>query len=260
MAKFCTRLDKLLVDRGLTPSRERAQALILAARVVVDGRRLTKAGQQVRVDSNIEVTGEDIPFVSRGGLKLEHAMTTFGLDVEGLTAMDVGASTGGFTDCLLQHGARKVYAVDVGYGQLAWKLRQDPRVVVLEKRNIRFLPRELVPEPVHVTTMDTAFISLKLVIPAVIPFLAPNARLIALIKPQFEVGRSQVGKGGVVKDPELHRQVCESITEFCTTLGLTVMGVTPSPILGPKGNREFLLVALWAPGSPPAVQSGNIQT
>lgn len=260
MAKFSTRLDKLLVDRGLTPSRERAQALILAARVMVDGRRLTKAGQQVPIDSHIEVTGEDIPFVSRGGLKLEHALAELGLDVEGLTAMDVGASTGGFTDCLLQRGAKKVYAVDVGYGQLAWKLRQDPRVVVLEKQNIRFLPPGLIPEPVQVATIDTSFISLKLVIPAVLPFLAPNARLIALIKPQFEVGRSQVGKGGVVKDPELHRQVCESITEFCSALGLTVLGVTPSPILGPKGNREFLLVALSAPGSPSSVRNGTIET
>jgi len=250
MAKFSTRLDKLLVDRGLTASRERAQALILAARVLVDGRKVTKTGQQVSVDSKIELTGADMPYVSRGGLKLEHAIATFGIGVEGMVAMDVGASTGGFVDCLLQRGAKRVYAVDVGYGQLAWKLRQDPRVVVLEKHNIRFLPRDLVPEAVQVATMDTSFISLKLVIPAVIPFLARGARLIALIKPQFEVGRSQVGKGGVVKDPELHCRVCESITEFCRESGFTAIDVTPSPILGPKGNREFLLAALFSPDTP----------
>jgi 23S rRNA (cytidine1920-2'-O)/16S rRNA (cytidine1409-2'-O)-methyltransferase len=245
MAKSFVRLDKLLVDRGLTPSRERAQALILAARVLVDGTKVTKAGQKVSEDSLIEILGEDMPFVSRGGLKLQHAFETFGLNAEGLVAMDVGASTGGFTDCLLQHGARRVYAVDVGYGQLAWKLRQDPRVVVIERQNIRYLAPELIPEPIQLATMDTSFISLKLVLPAVVSFLEPTAKVVALIKPQFEAGRSLVGKGGVVRDPEVHRSVCESIAQFCESLGLRVQSVTASPILGPKGNKEFLLLGSW---------------
>lgn len=238
------RLDKLVLERGLAPSRERAQALILAAKIMVDGQRVTKAGQKVAPDCQVELIGEDLPFASRGGLKLEHAFETFPLNVRDLVAMDVGASTGGFTDCLLQHGAKRVYAIDVGYGQLAWKLRQDPRVVVLERQNIRHLPPERIPEPVQAATIDTSFISLKLVIPATLPFLEPNSLLVALIKPQFEAGRSQVGKGGVVRDAAIHQQVCDSIMEFCQSLGLLQqMAITPSPILGPKGNREFLLVA-----------------
>ncbi len=238
------RLDKLVVEKGLAPSRERAQALILAAKIRIDGQPVTKAGQKVSPDCRVELTGEDLPFASRGGLKLEHAFEAFRLDVRDLVAMDVGASTGGFTDCLLQHGAKKVYAVDVGYGQLAWKLRQDPRVVVLERQNIRHLPRQSIPEPVQVATIDTSFISLKLVIPATLPFLEHDAALVALIKPQFEAGRAQVGKGGVVRDPAIHQQVCDSIVEFCQSLGtLQQLAITPSPILGPKGNREFLLIA-----------------
>jgi 23S rRNA (cytidine1920-2'-O)/16S rRNA (cytidine1409-2'-O)-methyltransferase len=236
-------LDKLLVDNGLAPSRERAQAMILAAKVLVDGRKITKAGQKVTPDSRIELLTDDIPYVSRGGLKLQHALEFFKLDVAGMVAMDVGASTGGFTDCLLQHSARRVYAVDVGYGQLAWKLRQDSRVVVLERQNIRYLERKLVPEPVQVATVDASFISLKLVIPAVLPFLDTRAILIALIKPQFEVGKGQVGKGGVVRDPQLHKLSCESIEAFCRSLSFSVIGTTASPLLGPKGNREFLLAA-----------------
>lgn len=219
--------------------------MILAAKVLVNGAKITKAGHRVTQECLVEVLGEDIPFVSRGGLKLEHAFEIFGLDVNGLVAMDVGASTGGFTDCLLQHGARRVYAVDVGYGQLSWKLRQDPRVMVLERQNIRYLPHELIPEPIQMATTDTSFISLKLVLPAMGPFLAPMARVVALIKPQFEAGRELVGKGGVIRDPEVHRKVCESIAEFCESSGLRVQGITPSPILGPKGNTEFLLFALW---------------
>ncbi len=244
MAKSYTRLDKLVVDRGLAPSRERAQALILAARVLVDGAAFTKAGEQVHTECSLELTGEDIPYVSRGGVKLEHAIRSFNLDVRGLTAMDTGASTGGFTDCLLQHGAARVYAVDVGYGQLAWKLRQDPRVVVIERQNIRYLPKETVPEPIQVAVIDTSFISLKLVIPAVMSFLAPGALLIALIKPQFEAGRSRVGRGGVVRDQAVHDEVCASIVEFCTALGFEIIGTVASPILGPKGNKEFLLAAV----------------
>lgn len=243
MAKSSKRLDKVLVERGLMASRDRAQGFILSGRVLVDGRRVTKSGQMVAPGCAIEVTGDDNPFVSRGGIKLDHALKTFALKVEGLTAMDVGASTGGFTDCLLQHGARKVYAVDVGYGQLAWSLRQDPRVVVLERQNIRTLPRELIDERVQVATMDTSFISLKLVIPAVMPFLDDQALLVALIKPQFEAGREAVGKGGVVKDSQVHQQVCQDIDALCGELGLQVLGITPSPLLGPKGNREFLLAA-----------------
>ena len=238
-------MDKLLVDRGLVASRDRAQALILAAKVLVNGSRITKAGQKVSEDSEISLLGNDLPYVSRGGLKLQHAIETFGVRVSGLTAMDVGASTGGFTDCLLQNGAKKVYAVDVGYGQLAWKLRQDPRVVALERKNIRYLASDLVPEPIQLATIDASFISLKLVIPAVMSFLDSEAEIVALIKPQFEAGREHVGKGGVVRDPQVHEQVCGAISGFCEELGFRIVGVTPSPILGPKGNRELLLVALW---------------
>lgn len=244
MASTSARLDKLLVDRGLAPSRERAQALILAAKVLVDGHRVTKAGRLVSLDSLITLTGEDHPYVSRGGLKLERALDELKLSVEGLVAMDVGASTGGFTDCLLQRGALRVYAVDVGYGQLAWKLRQDPRVVVIERQNIRSISPDLIPEPIQLVTIDTSFISLKLVIPAVLPLLAHGAILVALIKPQFEAGRAQVGKGGVVRDPAIHDEVCRSTVELAESLGCGVLGVTPSPILGPKGNREFLLAAI----------------
>jgi 23S rRNA (cytidine1920-2'-O)/16S rRNA (cytidine1409-2'-O)-methyltransferase len=246
MAKSFTRLDKLLADRGITPSRERAQALILAAKVMVDGRPVTKSGHLVPLDCDIQLVGDDLPFVSRGGLKLQHAIETFQISLNGLVAMDVGASTGGFTDCLLQNGVKRVYAIDVGYGQLAWKLRQDPRVVVIERQNIRYLPPELAPEPVQVATVDTSFISLKLVIPAVLPFLDTCAKLIVLIKPQFEAGREHVGKGGVIRDPKIHEEVCEGITRFVKDLSFEVLGVTPSPILGPKGNREFLLAAVRA--------------
>jgi 23S rRNA (cytidine1920-2'-O)/16S rRNA (cytidine1409-2'-O)-methyltransferase len=273
MGNSFVRLDKLLVDRGLTNSRERAQALILAAKVLVDGERITKAGHRVAPGIGLQVLGEDHPFVSRGGLKLRHALETFRLNVTGLVTMDVGASTGGFTDCLLQHGAKRVYAVDVGYGQLAWKLRQDPRVVVLERQNIRYLSNDHIPEAIHLVTIDASFISLRLVIPSVMSFLNPplmdlenlvcdnvsaqesafttqsclprKAWLISLIKPQFEAGRARVGKGGVVRDREVHQAVCDSIAEFCQSLGLEVGGITPSPILGPKGNVEFLLFATY---------------
>jgi 23S rRNA (cytidine1920-2'-O)/16S rRNA (cytidine1409-2'-O)-methyltransferase len=237
-------LDKLLVDRGLAPTRERAQSLVLAAKVVVNGRLLTKAGQQVPADSEIRIIEEAIPYVSRGGLKLEHAIQTFSVEVSGRIAMDVGASTGGFTDCLLSFGARKVYAVDVGYGQLALKIRNDPRVIALERQNIRYLPAELVPDRIQIASIDTSFISLKLVIPAVQHFLAAEAVLIALIKPQFEAGRELVSKGrGVIRDARTHGEVCDGLAEFTAGLGFEVAGITASPILGPKGNREFLMVA-----------------
>ena len=237
------RLDKLLVERGLTPSRQRAEALILAAQVSVEGQVITKAGQQVGTSVNITIRGSDHPFVSRGGIKLAHALEAFRVSVDGLVAMDVGASTGGFTDCLLQHGARKVYAVDVGYGQLAWSLRQDSRVTVLERQNIRYLQRNQIAEGIDLATVDVAFISLKLVLPVLLPFLTPHGQLIALIKPQFEAGREHVGKKGVVRDPQIHAQVCGDIQECCQKLLLQISGIVPSPILGPEGNREFLLAA-----------------
>lgn len=243
MAKQSTRLDRLLVERGLIPSRQRAEALILAAHVRVNGEVITKAGYRVNTDADVVVHGSDHPFVSRGGLKLAHALEVFQVSAEGLVAMDVGASTGGFTDCLLQHGARKVYAVDVGYGQLAWRLRQDPRVVVLERQNIRYLHREQVPEDVQLVTIDVSFISLKLVVPVLLTFLAPYGRLIALIKPQFEAGRENIGKKGVVRDSQVHTMVCEDIHDFFEKHGLQIIGMVPSPILGPQGNREFLLAA-----------------
>ncbi len=251
MGRSFERLDKLLVDRGIVGSRERAQALVLAAKVLVDGSRVTKAGHRVAADARVELLGEDIPFVSRGGLKLQHALDAFSVDVRELAAVDVGASTGGFTDCLLQRGARRVYAVDVGYGQFAWKLRQDSRVIVIERQNIRSIPPERIPEPLDLAVIDASFISLRLVIPATLPFLKGGAGLIALIKPQFEAGRERVGKGGVVRDPAVHDDVCAAVADFCRASGLRVEGMTPSPILGPKGNREFLLLA-HVPNSPNA--------
>ncbi len=235
------RLDKLMVQRGLVPSREKAQAIIMAGMVRVDGQLARKPGQMVKEDVKIEVLGDPIPYVSRGGVKLEAALDRFSIPVEGKICMDVGASTGGFTDCLLQRGAERVYAVDVGWGQLHWKLRNDPRVVVLERRNIRYLPKEEIPEGIDLATIDTSFISLKLVIPAVLKFLKEQAEIIALIKPQFEVGKGEVERGGVVKDPRKHEKVIREIREFVQSLGLSPQGVMESPLLGPKGNREFFI-------------------
>jgi 23S rRNA (cytidine1920-2'-O)/16S rRNA (cytidine1409-2'-O)-methyltransferase len=217
----------------------------MAAKVLVNGRILTKAGQKVPEDSEIRIIADAIPYVSRGGLKLEHAIRAFSIEVSGRIAMDVGSSTGGFTDCLLSFGARRVYAVDVGYGQLALKLRDDPRVVPLERKNIRYLPVELIPDPVQIASIDTSFISLKLVIPSVLNFLEAEAVLVALIKPQFEAGREQASKGaGVIRDPRIHEQVCDALAQFTAGLGFEVVGIIPSPILGPKGNREFLMAAV----------------
>ncbi len=235
------RLDKLLVERGLVQSRERARAMILAGQVVVNDHAVDKAGTQVGSDAEIRFKGEDIPYVSRGGLKLEKGLEAFSLKVEGRVAIDVGASTGGFTDCLLQKGAARVYAVDVGYGQLAWKLRQDPRVVNMERTNIRDLSPEALTEQPSLAVIDASFISLDKVLPSTLPLLEADGEVLALIKPQFEVGRGEVGKGGVVRDPEKHAQVVEKIKEFAAQLGCKVLGVTDSPILGPKGNREFLI-------------------
>lgn len=235
------RLDKLLVQRGLVMSRERARALILAGKVIVDDHRVDKAGAQVHVDSDLRLKGEDIPYVSRGGLKLEKALREFTVIVRDKIAIDVGASTGGFSDCLLQFGAKKVYAVDVGYGQLAWGLREDPRIVNLERSNIRHLQPSQLDDIPTLAVIDASFISLAKVLPNTLSLLTDDAEVIALIKPQFEVGKGQVGKGGVVKDRSLHDQVVQQICNLVTELNCQVLGITESPILGPKGNREFLI-------------------
>ena len=241
MAVEKERLDKLVLDRGLAPSRERAKALIMAGQVVVDDHLADKAGLMVPVTAEIRIKGEVLPFVSRGGLKLEKALESFAIDVTGVCAIDVGASTGGFTDCLLTRGARRVIAVDVGYGQLAWKLREDPRVVNLEKTNIRYLEPAALPEVPDLAVIDASFISLDKVLPPTLRLIRSGGAIVALIKPQFEVGRGQVGKGGVVRDEKKHAEVVASVTAFAEGLGLTVEGVCESPILGPKGNKEFLI-------------------
>ena len=236
------RLDLLLVDKGLVPSRQKAQALIMAGKVLVDRQRLDKPGTAVSSDALITIQGADHGYVSRGGLKLAAALEAFEFSVVDLVCLDVGASTGGFSDCLLQHGARHVYAVDVGYGQLAWQLRQDPRVTAFERTNIRHMSTGNLPEPVDLATIDVSFISLKLVIPVILKFLKPQGKILALIKPQFEVGKGKVGKGGVVKDPETHMEVCNGLAQFFRLQGLQCGSLIPSPILGPKGNKEFIIL------------------
>ena len=238
------RLDRLLVMRGLADSREKGQALILAGQVLVNGQKVDKAGEQVSEDSDIRILGEQMPYASRGGLKLEAALKEFRINVDGLTALDIGASTGGFTDCLLQHGAAKAYAVDVGYGQMAWKLRQDPRVVVIERVNVRDMAQELIPDKVDIVVIDVSFISLEKVIPSVVRFLKPFAALVALIKPQFEAGREQVGKGGIVRDETAREGAKQRIAAFVAEQGFNVKGAIPSPITGQDGNVEFLLYAV----------------
>jgi 23S rRNA (cytidine1920-2'-O)/16S rRNA (cytidine1409-2'-O)-methyltransferase len=241
------RIDRLLVERGLVESRERAQALIIAGQVLVNGQKQDKSGALVPEDSDIRILGGQLPYVSRGGLKLESALKEFSVSVAGKKALDVGASTGGFTDCLLQHGCEKVYAVDVGYGQMAWKLRQDPRVVVIERTNIRAMDPSLIPEPVDVVVIDASFISLEKVIPPILRFLRPGAEVIALIKPQFEVGKGQVGKGGIVRDEGARIAAVKRIEDFIRSIGLDVRGVIPSPITGQDGNVEYLIHALYRP-------------
>lgn len=234
------RADKLLTDRGLVPSRERAKALVMAGQVIIGEHKVEKAGQLV--DDALEVRiKNDLPFVSRGGLKLERALDEFKIDVAGLTVMDVGASTGGFTDCLLQRDAALVFAVDVGYGQLAWKLQQDPRVVSFEKTNIRYLEPAALPAVPDMAVIDASFISLDKVLPNTLRLVKSFGAVVALIKPQFEVGRGEVGKGGVVRDPEKHAAVIESVRTLASNLNLETVAVTESPITGPKGNREFLV-------------------
>lgn len=238
------RLDLALVERGLAESRARAQALILAGAVFSGERRLDKPGLLVGDDQTVELRGRDHPWASRGGLKLVHALDHFGIDPQGGIWLDIGASTGGFTDVLLSRGACKVYAVDVGHGQLAWKLRQDARVVLLERTNARHLTRDAIPDPLAGIVCDVSFIGLELALPAALALATPGAHLVALIKPQFEVGRADVGKGGIVRDPDLHRLVCQRIAEWLgRQAGWTVLGITASPITGADGNREFLIAA-----------------
>jgi 23S rRNA (cytidine1920-2'-O)/16S rRNA (cytidine1409-2'-O)-methyltransferase len=238
------RLDTLLVERGLAETRTKAQALVLAGAVWSGDRRLDKPGTPTAEDEPLELRGRDHPWVSRGGQKLAHALDQFSIDPAGLVALDIGASTGGFTHVLLSRGARRVYAVDVGHGQLAWSLRQDERVVVRERTNARYLTAEHVPEPPQIITCDASFIGLETILPAPLALAAPGARLVALIKPQFEVGAARVGKGGVVRDPALHREVCERICAWLAARpGWQVEGVTESPIKGPEGNIEFLVAA-----------------
>jgi 23S rRNA (cytidine1920-2'-O)/16S rRNA (cytidine1409-2'-O)-methyltransferase len=236
-----TRLDRLVVLRGLAPTREKAQALILAGAVSVDGRRVDKAGAPVEETAELAVAGPPHPYVSRGGVKLEAALDHFRIEPSGLVCLDVGASTGGFTDCLLQRGAAKVYAVDVGYGQLDATLRGDPRVVVREKVNARSLSRNDVPEPVALAVIDVSFISLRLILPAVVPLVAKDGAVVVLVKPQFEAGRSEVGKGGIVRSEDVRRRVVSEIANAGAALGLEPLGSIRSPIRGARGNEEFLL-------------------
>jgi 23S rRNA (cytidine1920-2'-O)/16S rRNA (cytidine1409-2'-O)-methyltransferase len=237
------RVDQLLVSRGLAESRTRAQALIMAGAVFSGEKKLAKAGEMLAEDAPLEVRGKDHPWVSRGGIKLDHGLTHFGFDVTGAVALDVGSSTGGFTDVLLSRGAAKVFAVDVGTNQLAWKLRQDARVVVHEQTNARNLDASIIPERVDVVVCDASFISLAKVLEAPLKLAKPGAKLVALIKPQFEAGREEVGKGGVVRDPTVHERVCVEARAWVVSQGWTVLGITPSPITGPEGNVEFLLGA-----------------
>ncbi len=233
----------MLVNRGLADSRTRAQALIMAGVVFSGERKLAKAGDMIAEDAQLEVRGKDHPWVSRGGIKLDHGLTYFGFDVADAVALDVGSSTGGFTDVLLHRGAEKVYAVDVGTNQLAWKLRQDPRVIVLEQTNARYLTTEQVPEPVDLVVCDASFIGLSKVLEAPLKLAKSGAILVALIKPQFEAGREEVGKGGVIRDPDVHRRVCDAAAGWVASQGWHVLGITESPITGPEGNVEFLLGA-----------------
>lgn len=243
------RLDLMLVERGLFPSREKARAAIMAGEVLVEGKKVTKPGTMVPINAQLKVAGSPCPYVSRGGLKLQHALEVFPVNPRGKVALDAGASTGGFTDCLLKHGAVRVHAVDVGYGQLDWSLRQDPRVVVHERVNVRYLTPDILGELVDLATLDLSFISLNKVWGAVARCLKPQGQVLALVKPQFEAGPEKVGKRGVVRDPEVHRQVLQEVVQGARAQGFGVHGLTFSPLLGPEGNREFFLWGIWgAPG------------
>lgn len=235
-----TRLDQLVFDRGFTESRERAKTTVMSGHVFVNGQRADKPGMPVSEDAVIELRGEALPFVSRGGYKLDKALKVFPVDPAGKICIDCGASTGGFTDVLLQHAAAKVYSVDVGYGQLAWKLRSDARVVNMERTNLRYVTQEQIPEKLDLAVMDVSFISIRLVLPAIKALLKDGADLICLIKPQFEAGREEVGKKGVVRDEAVHREVVQQILDFAPTIGLSVLGLDFSPIKGPEGNIEYI--------------------
>jgi len=235
------RLDKILVDRGIVKSRERARALIMEGNVLVDNAPVTKAGAMINPDSSITLKSEDIPYVSRGGLKLEAAIKHFNIPLENKIAMDVGSSTGGFTDCMLQRGVKKVYCIDVGYGQLAWSLRNDLRIILLERTNIRHLEREKVPDMIDIATIDASFISLTKVIPKVLEFLKDGGEILALVKPQFEVGKGEVGKGGIVREEEKRLAAVDSVKTETERIGLQTIGVFESPIAGQKGNIEYFL-------------------
>ncbi|MBQ7871882.1 MAG: TlyA family RNA methyltransferase [Oscillospiraceae bacterium] len=238
--KHKERLDVLLTEKGLCDSRSRAQALIMSGEVYVNGQKCDKAGTAVDVEADIEVRGNVCPYVSRGGLKLEKALRDFGVDPTGYVCSDSGASTGGFTDCLLQKGAKKVFAIDVGYGQLAWSIRTDPRVVCMERTNIRYVTPEQLGEPLDLSVIDVSFISLKIVLPAIKALLKPTGQVLCLIKPQFEAGKEKVGKKGVVRDPAVHAEVLENFLALAASLDLTVRNLTFSPVKGPEGNIEFL--------------------
>ncbi|NIO03581.1 MAG: TlyA family rRNA (cytidine-2'-O)-methyltransferase [Proteobacteria bacterium] len=235
------RLDRVLVTRGLVPSRERAKALIMAGKVLVDENRVEKPGTQVRADARVRLAEGDFPYVSRGGVKLEGALKSFGIDPRHKKAIDVGASTGGFTDCLIQNGASKVFAVDVGYGQLAWKLQKDPRVVNLERRNIRYLEFQEIGEPVDIIVVDTSFISVRKFLGRLCEMIKDDGDIVILVKPQFEIGKGEVEKGGVVRDPVKHLRVVEKIQQWGIEIGLSVEGVMESPLKGTKGNTEFFV-------------------
>lgn len=242
------RLDVFLCEQNYFSSREKARAAIMAGEVIVNGEKIDKAGFQVKEDAQITLIGEKLPFVSRGGLKLDKAMKTFPIDLTGKIMADIGASTGGFTDCALQNGAAKVYAVDVGYGQLAWELRQDSRVVVLEKTNARYLNEEMIPDLLDMASIDVSFISLTKILPALTSRMKETGEIVALIKPQFEAGKEKIGKNGVVRDPKTHLEVIQHILDFLPGAGLYPWGLTYSPIKGPKGNIEYLL---WMKKCPP---------
>ncbi len=256
--KHKERLDVLLVSLGLAESRAKAQATIMAGEVYVNGQKADKPGMEVDITSNIEVRGSACPYVSRGGLKLEKALRNFGVDPTGYVCSDSGASTGGFTDCLLQQGASKVFAIDVGYGQLAWKIRNDPRVVVMERTNIRYVTLEDLGEPLDLSVIDVSFISLGLVLPVVKTLLKPTGQVLCLIKPQFEAGKDKVGKKGVVRDPAVHEEVLQNFISLAKSLDFTIRNLTFSPVKGPEGNIEFLAHLSMQPGEDSYLAPGDL--
>ena len=256
--KHKERLDVLLVSLGLAESRAKAQATIMAGEVYVNGQKADKSGMEVDITSNIEVRGSACPYVSRGGLKLEKALKNFGVDPTGYVCSDSGASTGGFTDCLLQQGASKVFAIDVGYGQLAWKIRNDPRVVVMERTNIRYVTPEDLGEPLDLSVIDVSFISLGLVLPVVKTLLKPTGQVLCLIKPQFEAGKDKVGKKGVVRDPAVHEEVLQNFISLAKSLDFTIRNLTFSPVKGPEGNIEFLAHLSMQPGENSYLAPGEL--